>query len=186
MPQLQADGLFRASSLLLLGCVLLAAATHAAAQTQEILYSVSGDAWPKSTRADGKFTALSFTFGAQVPANLSVETSPQDPVLTIPVGEPVAPLLRELLNHKVLQTVLIEFPSASQRAEPRAPFAVRLSNVIVTSVQVSKVSRDGGPGIAEVKFRSTSLEVFTATQDATGAMKPGPQFGWDFARNKSF
>jgi type VI secretion system (T6SS) effector Hcp len=184
MTKSEEHGFTRHLYLAVLFWAFLAAAS--AAQGQDILYSVSTNMpWPKSTRADGKLVALSFTLGAQMETQ-SARASAQDVVLTIPVGEPVAPLLRAVLTSKVLQSVLIEFPSASQRAEPRAPFAVRLSNVVVTSVQVSKTSREGGPGIAEVKFMATSWEVFTATQDATGAMKPGPQVGWDFTKQKAF
>jgi len=167
---------------------LLGAASGALAQAQEILYSMSpNDAWPKGTRADGKLTALSFAFGAQV-AGTGARAQPsaaQDTLLLIPVGEPVALWFRAAMTGRFLNTVLVEFPFAGEKAQTRAPFAVRFTEVFVTSVQVSK-SSGAAPGVVEVKFKARKFEIFTATQDATGAMKPGYPFNWDYAKQSSF
>lgn len=184
MTQSQEGNLPRDFSLAMLFCALLAAASGAAAQGQEIVYSV--DQWPKmGTRVDGKLAALSFSFGTQLTTGASGASTAQDAVLTIPAGEPVAEWWRAALPRRHLAFVLIEFPLAGQKT-PRAPFAVRLSDVVVTSVQLSKPRGDAGPGIAEVKLRAARFEVFTATQDPSGAFKPGPQFKWDFGRNSQF
>lgn len=184
MIRFQERGLSCNFCLAVLFGALLTAGSGAAAQTQEIVYSLSAnDGWPKSTRADGKLTAVSFTFGAQLVGTTPATVKPeaQDVVLTIPVGEPVPLWLRAAVSGRHLNFVLIEFSPAGQKA-PRAPFAVRLSDVMVTSVQVSKSRGDGGPGMADVKLKYRTFEVFTATQDAAGAMKPGAQYGWDFAK----
>jgi hypothetical protein len=168
---------------------LLTAASVAAAQAQEIVYTLSpNDAWPKSARADGKMPALSFAFGAQVVGTGPALPPPpaQDSVLTIPVGEPVALWLRAVMTRKFLSSMLVELPLATQRPDPRAPFAVRFTEVLVSSVQVVKSRGEVGPGVAEVKFKARRIEVFTATQDASGAMKPGYPFNWDFTKQGSF
>ena len=110
----------------------------------------------------------------------------QDAVLTIPVGESVALWLKNATIGKAMNSVLIEFPIASQKAQARAPFAMRFTDVFVSSVQVLKQIGDTGPGVAEIKFKAVRMEVFTATQDVTGAMRVGPQFNWDFAKQATF
>jgi len=187
MAKAEKDRLRRDSSLAVLFCALLAAASGALAQGQGIVYSV--DQWPKmSTRVDGKLIALSFSFGTQVTGATAAQktVAAEDAVLTIPAGGPVAEWWRAALPQRHLAFVLIEFPLAVPKPAPRAPLAIRLSDVVVTSVQVSKPRGDTGPGIAEVKLNAARFEVFTATQDSTGAVKPGPQFGWDFRKNSQF
>lgn len=94
MTRLEDEGRPRCSFLAVLLCALLAAASGAAAQAQEVLYSLSSnDAWPKSTRADGKLTALNFALRAQQGAGTGAAAkppAPQETMLAIPVGEPVA------------------------------------------------------------------------------------------------
>jgi hypothetical protein len=171
-------------------CALLAAASGAAAQKQEVVYSMTpNEAWPKmGTRVDGKLPAISFTFGTESAGAAGARTvAAQDAVLTIPAGEPAALWWRAALTMRHLAFVLIEFPLAVPKPPARAPFAIRLSDVVVTSVQLSKHSEDNrGSGTVEVKLRPARIEVFTATQDASGAVKPGPQFNWDFNKHSQF
>ena len=166
-------------------CTLLAVASGAAAQGQEVVYSV--DSWPKiSTRADGKLTALSVSLGTQVPSagpGAGVVAKADDIVLTIPAGEAVALWWKDAVTRKSLVRVLIEFPVVGPKSASRAPFAVRLSDVIVNSVQVSKSRGDSGPGVVEVKLQAIAYEIFTSKQDATGAVKPGEQVNWNYAKN---
>lgn len=185
---IKSDGLQRICFLTAVLCVWLAAAPGAVAQSQEIVYSVSpNEAWPKSTRVDGKLTALSFSFATQWTGTAgAAKLAVQDAVLTIPAGEAVARWWKRSLERKHMQFVLIEFPLVGQKTGPRAPFAVRLSEVLVTSVQLSKQKGDAGPGIAEVKLNAAKFEIFTASQDATGAMKPSFGMTHDFKRNQTF
>ncbi|HYX63082.1 MAG TPA: hypothetical protein VE935_02555 [Burkholderiales bacterium] len=183
-------------SLAALFCSSLAAASGAAAQSQEIVYSVSSGDWSTmSTRTDGKLTALSFSFGTQAPADRGPTV--EDLVLEIPVGGATAAWWKAVVLKQAFASVLIEFAYLTRSGQKmpatgqpgpgqRAPFAVRLSNAVATSVHVSKPKGDSGPGIAEVRLRATTFEVFTATQEPTGAMKAGKQFGWDSAHGKAF
>jgi type VI protein secretion system component Hcp len=182
---------------------LVTAASSPAAQAQEIVYLVSTrnvppggeEVWPKSSRPDGKLTALSFTFGAQNVAQIGAQSSGagagratmQDSVLTIAVGEPVPLWLRHAVIGAPIDSLLIEFPIAAQKAQSRAPFAVRFTQAFVSSVQVVKRGGEAGLGVAEVRFKAARVEVFTATQDATtGAVRAGPQLNWDFVKNVTF
>ena len=164
----------------------LTAASGAAAQGQEIVYSV--DSWPRiSTRADGKLTALSVSFGTQVPRagpGAGGVATADDIVLTIPAGDAVALWWKDAVTRKSRVRVLIEFAVVGPKPAARAPFAVRLSDVIVNSVQVSKSRGDSGPGIAEVKLQAIAYEIFRSKQDATGAVNPGMQVNWNYAKNK--
>jgi len=161
----------------------LAATADALAQSrQEVVYSVEG--WPRlSTRKDGKAIAMSFTFGVQVPAG---KPSVQDFAMTMPVGDPFTLFMRSALRGETLKSVLIEFPLAGEGSGPRAPFAARLTEVRVTSVQLGKSSGDAGPGIAEVKLQASRFEIFTGTQDPRGAITGGQQMGWDQRTGKAF
>lgn len=166
-------------------CILFAAASGVAAQGQEIVYSV--DQWPKiSTRNDAKLAALSVSLGTQSPRagpRAAGAATADDVVLTIPVGEAVAQWWRAAVTQRHLAWVLIELPVVAPKPAARAPFAVRLSEVVVTSVQVSKPRGDSGPGVVEVKLQARAYEIFTSKQDATGAVKAGEGFGWDYAKN---
>lgn len=185
MRQTEKRFLLRDFSVVALFCALLVAGSGAAAQGQEIVYSVSAGDWPKmGTRADGKLTALSFSFGTQA----STDRGPtmEDFVLEIPVGDAMGAWWKAALMRKAFVQVLVEFPARQQKSGQRAPFAVRLGNAVVTSVHASKPKGDAGPGIAEVRLQATRFEVYTATQDASGGMKEGLHFGWDAATRKAF
>ena len=186
MTRYEEASLLRAFAFAVLLCGVLAAASRAAAQGQEVVYSVSpNEAWPKSTRVDGKLPASAFSFlvkGAGTGA--AARPSAQDAAMTIPAGEHAALWMRAATMGRHLNFVLIEFPLTGQKAGSRAPFAIRLSEVFVTSVQVA--GSQGGQPLAQVTMSASKLEVFTASQDATGAMKQGPQFNWDFKKQSMF
>ena len=179
MTRSDENGVPRAFFPAVLFCASLAAASGAAAQGQQIVYSTSNN--------DGKLSALSFSYGthnvdAKTGSPLISASTPsttiQDAVLTIPVGGPLALWWRAALARKHVATLLIEFPMIGQKGAV-APFAVRFYEVFVTSVHVSKPKGDAGPGIAEVKFHAARFEVFTASQAATGAMTQN-RFGHNF------
>lgn len=159
-------------------CILLAPAMGACAQDYDVVFSV--DQWPKmSTRADGKLSAHWFSFLTQAP-----QASAMGKVLnfemSLPLGEPAALFMKHSLEARTLVHLLVEsFPSGTAKPPPaRAPFAVRLSNVLVRSVQLNM------NGTALVKLEATKFEVFTASQGATGTMQPGQQFGIDLITGK--
>ena len=90
-------GFLRRRCLVAFSCALLAAAFCSAAQGQEIVYSVgtfsTDKAWPKmSVRADGKLTALSFSFETQTPVDIpstgKLDKPEGEGTLQIPVGDP--------------------------------------------------------------------------------------------------
>lgn len=166
-----------------LSCLSLAAAPAAFGMEwdqypyYDVVYSVDG--WPKTgPRTDGKLDAGSFYFTTQAPASTGKVTI-QSFELRVPLGDPVALFMRNSLEGKVLKTVLVEaFPKVVKPA-PRAPFAVRLSEV-----RVGSVSMDLYGGFAAVSLQASKMEVYTANQDPTGAMKPSQQFGWDIRAGK--
>jgi hypothetical protein len=80
----------------------------------------------------------------------------------------------------------VEFPSARVKPGGPAPFAARLSDVLVASVSLSKSGADGGPGVAEVKLNASRVELFTSIQDNTGAVRPGAKAGFDAKSGKSY
>lgn len=189
MRELRGLGLLRQLSLAALFCASLAAASGAVAQSTEIVYSVSGNpslqAWAKtSTRLDHKLTATSFSFETQIPAVNPATGKGDRPtgeaILQIPMGDPAVLWWQQALAAGYVPQILVEFASPQQKPGQRAPFALRLSGVTVTSVKVSKARGDGGLGIAEVTLRAGELHVFSATQDATGATKPSQDFGYNF------
>ena len=134
---------------------------------------------------DGKLPASSFSFAVQrVGTSASVRPSAQDAALVIPAGEHAALWMRAAVMGKHLNFVLIEFSPPGQKAAARAPFAIRLSEVLVNSVHVS--ASGGGQGLAQVTLSASRIEIFTASQDATAAMKQGPQLNWDFKKQSMF
>ncbi len=146
----------------------------------DVVYSVEG--WQKmGPRADGKLDAGSFSFSAQIPqAAATGKATFQNFQLIVPLGDPVALFMRNALEGRVLKTVLVEgFPKNATKPAPRAPFAVRLSDV-----RVGSLSMDMNGGHALVSLQASKIEVFTANQTATGAMQPGQQFGWDIRAGK--
>jgi len=143
---------------------------------------LSVDGWPKiGQRADGKIDAGSFSFSTQVPqASTSGKSTIQEITLRVPLGDSAVLFMSNALEARALKTVLIEgFPHATAKPAARAPFAVRLSDVHVSSVRV-----DVDYGEALVNLQASKIEVFTANQSATGAMQPGLQFGWDVRAGK--
>lgn len=166
----------RKHSLAALFCIFLAAPTGACAQDYgwfDVVFSV--DQWPKmSTRVDGKLSAYWFSFLTQAPTGKAMNFE-----LSLPLGEPAALFMRHSLEGRTLVHLLVEaFPYGTAKPPSRAPFAVRISNVVVKSVQLNM------NGTAMVKLEATKIEVFTASQAATGAMQPGQQFGFDLISGK--
>ena len=164
----------------------LAVASEAIAQ-QSILFSVEG--WPRvSKRDDGKLAANAFTWGviAQAPASIgagaaSGKPQVQDSVLLLPVGDAALLFARSAFRGERLHTVLVEFTLAKAGPNTPAPFAARLTDVSVTSVNLSKSGGDGGPGSAEVKLHAGRIELFTNNQQPNGSMQPGQRTGMDFS-----
>jgi type VI protein secretion system component Hcp len=176
----------RRLSLPVLFCVSLATASGALALDYDAYprYDVvlSVDGWPKiGSRADGKIDAGSFSFLTQVPqASTSGKSTVQGITLRVPLGDSAVLFMSEALEARALKTVLIEgFPHGAAKPAGRAPFAVRLSDVRVSSVKV-----DVDYGEALVTLQASTIEVFTANQSATGAMQPGLRFGWDTRAGK--
>ena len=172
----------------------LLAVNQAFAQ-QTVVFSVDG--WPRlSTRSDGKVVANSFIWGVSAPAPSTSSAGPsipgkasvQDSVLIFPIGDAAVLFAQAVLRGQHLPVVLVEFASTSAKANPGgpAPFAARLSDVLVTSVSLSKSGSDGGPGVAEVKLNASRIELFVADQDRTGAMRPGAKAGYDARSGKAY
>jgi type VI protein secretion system component Hcp len=165
---------------------------NAAFAQQTLVFSVDG--WPRlSARDDGKLVANSFTWGVSQPAPTSPgpgaqsgKASIHDGVLVFPIGDAAVRFAKAALNGEHLRTVLVEFPSARAKPGGPAPFAARLSDVLVTFVNLSKSGADGGPGVAEVRLSASRIELFTNNQDpSTGAMRPGAKAGYDVKSGKS-
>lgn len=165
-------------------CVSLAAAPGAIAQADmayEIVYAVDG--WPKmSTRADGKLNAYSLMLAAKPPQTAPTGAVNVQPLsMVVPVGDPAALFMKHALEGRLLNTMLIEaLPAGVPKPPARAPFAVRLTSVRVSSVEFGVAAR----GTVSVQLQPSRIEIFTATQGASGAMQPGQQFGWDIMKGK--
>lgn len=174
--------------------LLAMAATGAALAQQTVTYQVPG--WDKiSTRDDHKGIANSFRWGvgSTVPPATSSgapglgKVTVQDASLSIPVGDAALLFSQAALRGQRLPWILVEFPLT--RGDPKgiAPFALRLSDVAVTSVLFSKSGQDGGPGVAEVTLNAQKVELFSGTQDPkTGKVNPGAKAGFDVRTNKVF
>jgi len=175
----------RKLTLTALFCVAAAAAQSAAAMNWEdypyfdVVFSVEG--WPKAgPRPDGKIDAGRFGFQAQVPQGATGKAAVQNFSLMVPLGDPAMLFMKTALEGRLLKTMLVEaFPRGVTKPAPRAPFAARLSEVRVTSVDV-----DFAGGFTYVALQPTKVEIFTAIQAPTGAMQPSQQFGWDIRANK--
>ena len=172
----------RRVSLAVLLCTLLGLPSVATAQ-MDLVVSVEG--WPRiGTRADGKLEVLSYSL--VVPQTVgSGTTRAKAQQLNITLRqEPGAYFSRAALRGEVLKTVLLEaFGGKTTKPPPRAPFAIRFSDVRVASVQFGG-SEFNDREIAYVLLEASRIEIFTATMDPTGAMKPGLQFGWDYKVGK--
>ena len=171
-------------------CAAVVAAQNAAAMDWydypyfDVVFSVEG--WPKAgPRTDGKIDAGRFMFKAQVPqsttaAGATGRATVQNFVLYVPLGDPAMLFMKTALEGRALKTLLVEaFPRGVIKPAARAPFAARLSDVRVTSVDV-----DFDGGLAFIGLQPSKIEIFTATQSATGAMQPSQQFGWDIRAGK--
>lgn len=174
----------RSISFAVLFCASLAAASASAAGMDPV---VSVEGWPRmSSRVDGKLAVFAYSFG--VPDNVPGTTTrakSQQFLMTIEQGDAAARFAREALRGEVLKSVLFEvFVQGAAKPPSRAPFAVRLTDVRVASVQFGAGRGNEFPGTVNVSLQAGKIEVFTATQDATGAMKPGYQFLWDYGANK--
>jgi type VI secretion system secreted protein Hcp len=172
-------------------CISLAAASEAAAQSrQNFVYTVEG--WPKMAgRADGKGEMLAWGWGLSDESTPSATAKPtpgagakfHDLSMTTWLDDRVVLFMRHSLEGRPLKTVLIELFPASAKPAPRAPFAIRLSDVRVTGVTTG-----GSAGedrlTANVRLSASKVEIYTAHQTATGTTQPGQQLGWDIKAGK--
>ena len=160
--------------LVALFCVFLVAGSGARAQDYQwydVFFSVEG--WPRSTRADGKLAANYFSFLTQAP-QASAKGTVRNFELSLPLGDPAALFMKAALRGDTLKTMLLEaFVHGVAKQPAPAPFAVRLTDVRVNSVQVNM------GGVAHVTLQASKVEVFTANQSPTGAMQSGQKFFWD-------
>jgi len=167
-------------------CVSLAA-TPASGAGVDMVLSVEG--WPRmSTRADGKLAVHAYSLGVPDTTGSTTGTRAKAQRLSITMdnGDAAALFARTALRGETLKTVLFEvFAAGPEKPAPRAPFAVRLTGVRVTSVQFGGSRNNDFPGTVNVNLEGSVLEMFTATQDKTGAMKAGQQFGWDYRAGKA-
>ncbi len=167
-------------------CLTLAAATQVCAQT--IVYSVDG--WPRmGTRADGKLEAHTFSFSANRPAPAAAgapagRVSVIDVHLAIQDVDATHQFLRAALPGQPLKSVLIENPLPNATKGAPAPFAIRLLDVLVTSIQ-GGVGYGGGP-TTNVSLQAARIEFFNSVQGPSG--KPGPvnRLGYDLRTGKIF
>jgi hypothetical protein len=174
--------------------LLAMAATGAALAQQTITYQVPG--WDKiSNRDDNKGIANSFRWGVgstAPPATSSGapgqgKVTVQDASLSIPVGDAALLFAQTALRGQHLPWILVEFPLTRGDPKGPAPFAFRLSEVVVTSVVLGKSGQDGGPGVAEVTLNAQKVELFSGTQDPkTGKVNPARKAGFDVRVGKPF
>jgi type VI protein secretion system component Hcp len=165
--------------------LLLALGANAALAQQSIVYTVEG--------RGGKTPANSFQWGVtatNTPAmgaggGGSGKVTLLDTSLTIPVGEGAVQFAQWAMRGENLRSVLVEFPTRGQRPSDPAPFAIRLTEVVVTSVTLGK-SGDGGSGTAEVKLKAAKIELYSSSQDPTGKMLGSAKAGFDTKANRAF
>jgi type VI protein secretion system component Hcp len=164
----------------------LAAANTALAQ-QVIVFSVEG--WNL-----GKVAASSFQWAVTAPAPAAMgsaggggagKVSVQDSVLQIPIGDAAVQFAQTAMRGGHLRSVLVEFPLARGPQGGPAPFAIRLTEVLVTSVGLSK-SGDGGSGVAEIKLNAARVELFSSQQDSKGQAAASSKAGFDTKTGKAF
>jgi len=170
------------------------AATGAALAQQTVLYKVDG--WDRlSTRDDGKGVANSFQWvvtTAGSPAPLGAGGAGQgkvnagDASLQIPAGDAAVLFAQAAMRGQHLPAVLVEFALTKAVPNSAAPFAIRLSDVAVVSVQVSKSGQDNGPGAAEVRLSAQRVELFSGNPDRTGKVNPGRKAGFDAKAGRAF
>ena len=163
--------------------LLLALAANAALAQQSVVYTVDG--WAS------KAPANSFVWGVTAPntpatTGASGKLSFPDSTLTIPLGDPAVQFVQAAMRGTHLGTVLIEFPLKGARPSDPAPFAIRLTEVFVTSVTLGKSGGDGGPGTAEIKLKASRIEMYSSRQDPTGKMSPAAKAGIDARAMKAY
>jgi hypothetical protein len=163
--------------------VSIALAANAALAQQSIVYTIEG--------VGGKTPANSFTWGVTTTntpgagGGASGKPTFLDSTLTIPIGDGAVQFAQWAMRGENLKAVLVEFPVRGARPSDPAPFAVRLYDVVVTSVTLGK-SGDGGPGAAEIKLKAARVDLFSAHQDPTGRMSPGAKAGYDIKAGRPF
>ncbi len=171
------------------GCLILAAATGVCAQ-QTVVYQVEG--WPRmSTREDGKLEAWAFFMNVQHPASAAAggggagRPSIAPFTLYVPASEPLLYFIRASLRGEHLKTVLIESlrAGAAAKAGGPAPFAVRLTDVLVTHVELGQSSNAGG-GSVSVTLEAPRVEFFGSSMSATGKVGPASRVGYDARSGK--
>jgi len=155
--------------------LLLALAANAALAQQSIVYTV--DDWAN------KAPANAFVWGMTAPntpatTGASGKLSFTDSALTIPLGDTAVRFTQAAMRGTILHMVLVEFPMRGANPSEAAPFAIRFTDVFVTSVTLGK-SGDGGSGSAEVKLRAARIELYSSKQDPTGRMSPAGKAGFD-------
>jgi type VI protein secretion system component Hcp len=173
-------------------CLILSAASGARAQN--VVYQVDG--WPRmSTRADGKLEAWTFYMNVQHQASAAAgagggagRASVSPFTLLVPASEPLLYFIRASLRGEHLKTVLIETlrgGAAAGKAGGPAPFAVRLTDVLVTQVELSQSSYSGGGSVA-VKLEAQMVEFFGSSQSPDGKISPASKAGYDARTGKVF
>jgi type VI protein secretion system component Hcp len=162
----------------------LAAANTALAQ-QVIVFSVEG--WNL-----GKSAANSFQWAVTAPAPVGPaggggpgKVSVQDSVLLIPIGDAAVQFAQTAMRGGHLRSVLVEFPLTRGPQGGPAPFAIRLTEVLVTSVGLSK-SGDSGSGVAEIKLNAARVELFSSQQDSKGQAAASSKAAFDTKTGKAF
>lgn len=156
----------RKLSIAALFCVSFAAAPGAFAQSFDVVFSVEG--WPGK-----KFAAQSFSFATQAPQP-SAKSTVRNFELSMALGDSTRLFMQTALEGQSLKTMLFEaFPHGAARQVSPAPFAVRLSDVSVTTVQVNM------EGTMQIKLQASMVEFLTATQQPTGVATFGSRFLWN-------
>ena len=173
------------------GCLILAAACGVHAQT--VVYQVDG--WPRmSTRADGKLEAWTFYMNVQHQASAAAggggagRPTIAPFTLLVPATEPLLYFIRASLRGERLKMVLIETlraGAAGKAGGSPAPFAVRLTDVLVTQVELSQSSYAGGGSVA-VKLESQMVEFFGSSMTPDGKISPASKAGYDARSGKVF
>ena len=162
--------------------LLLALAANTALAQQSIVYTV--DPWAS------KAPANSFQWGVTAPntpatTGASGKLTLSDASLTIPLGDLAVQFTQAAMRATHLPMVLIEFPLRGAKPSDPAPFAIRLTEVYVTSVTLAK-SGDGGPGTAEIKLKAARIEMYGSKQDPTGRITPAAKAGFDARAMKAY
>ena len=166
--------------------LLLALVAANTALAQAIVYTVEG--WGIKAGANSYQGGVGVTPppGASGAAGVAPgKANLYDSVLTIPMGDPAVNFSKSAAKGEHLRSVLVEFPQKGGNPSGPAPFAIRLTEVSVMSVMMSKAGDDRA-GIAEVRLRASKIEWFSAQQDRTGKLVPGAKAGFDTKTMSAF